>query len=169
MAWDAYLVEQCLALPRLGELLVDARLIPGSVRAIRDFSYCSKQVAGPGFFIAGDAAGFVDPIFSVGVVLAMYSARAAAWAIDRSFRAPQRSAEHQAIYTRQLQSRMELARALALPQYEIGAAATRGAKEAMRFADAQARALIEAASRLTQRSQHFHALADEAPPAASWE
>jgi flavin-dependent dehydrogenase len=123
-------------------------------------------VAGRGFFLAGDAAGFVDPIFSVGVVLAMYSARAAAWAIDRSFRLPARAAEHQAVYTKQLQNRMELARALALPQYEISAAATRGAKQAFQFADAQARALIQAASRLTERSQHVRAIADDAAVAA---
>ncbi|MBI2311674.1 MAG: tryptophan 7-halogenase [Betaproteobacteria bacterium] len=165
-SWENYLDRQCRALPRLGALLADAQLRPGSVRVIRDYSYRSTRLAGPGFFLIGDAAGFVDPIFSVGVVLAMYSARAAAWAIDRSFRAPGRAAEHQAIYTKQLQSRVELARALALPQYEVGSAATGEAKKAMQFADANARALIRAASQLTARSQHVQALMDDTPAPA---
>jgi flavin-dependent dehydrogenase len=157
-AWERFLLEKCESMPRMKALLTEARLAPGSVSMIRDYSYRATQVAGPGFFLVGDAAGFVDPIFSVGVVLAMYSAQAAAWAIDRSFRARQRTAHHQAIYSSQLQSRMQLARALALPKYEAGGSATREAKQAMEFADANARALIRAASALTARSEHFHAL-----------
>jgi flavin-dependent dehydrogenase len=157
-AWEEYFLQQCQALPRLKGLLEKARLAPASVRVIRDYSYSSTHVAGPGFFLVGDAAGFVDPIFSIGVVLGLYSARAAAWAIDRILRSPDRLAQHQAIYTSQLQARMELSRALALPQYEIGGKATRDAKQAMQFTDAQAKALIQAASNLTERSLHYHAL-----------
>jgi len=159
-AWEEYFLRQCQALPRLKTLLESARLAPGSVRVIRDYSYSSTRVAGPGFFLVGDAAGFVDPIFSIGVVLGMYSARAATWAIDRILRSPDRLADHQAIYTHQLQARMELSRALALPQYELGSKATRDAKQAMQFTDTQARSLIEAASKLTERSLHYHALVE---------
>ena len=168
-SWESYLLQQCYALPRLQELLANAQLCAGSVRVIRDYSYSSTRVAGPGFFLVGDAAGFVDPIFSVGVVLGMYSARAAAWTIDRIFRSPDRIAEHQATYTSQLQGRMELSRALALPQYEIGGATTHGAKQVVQFSDTQARALMRAASALTARSQHFQALVDDAAAEASVE
>jgi len=40
---------------------------------IRNYSYRPTQLAGPAFFLVGDAAAFVDAIFSVGIVLAMYS------------------------------------------------------------------------------------------------
>lgn len=157
-AWESYFLEQCYAIPRLQGLLADATLVPDSVQVIRDYSYRSTQLAGPGYFLVGDAAGFIDPIFSIGVVLAMYSARAAAWTIDRTFRAPDRAAECRATYIHQFETRLELSRALALPKYDIGSAATRNAREAMQFVDAQSRALTEAAAKLTARSQHFHAL-----------
>lgn len=38
-----------------------------------DFSYGAERYAGPGFLLAGDAAAFLDPIFSTGVALAMRS------------------------------------------------------------------------------------------------
>jgi flavin-dependent dehydrogenase len=161
ISWDQYLIDECQSVPTLRELLATAELCEGSTRVIRDYSYRSTQVAGPGYFLIGDAAGFVDPIFSVGVVLGMYSARAAAWAIDRCFRAPERSAEHQRIYSRQLQGRLELARALALPKYEIREEATEEAKSVVLFSDTQSRALMQAASQLTARSQHFTAVAEE--------
>jgi flavin-dependent dehydrogenase len=43
-----------------------------------DFSYTCRPFAGPGFFLAGDAATFVDPIFSTGVCLGMMTAVEAA-------------------------------------------------------------------------------------------
>lgn len=45
----------------------------GPVRNVRDWSYRVGKVAGPGFFLAGDASGFVDPVLSTGVHLAMHS------------------------------------------------------------------------------------------------
>lgn len=48
------------------------------LRVENDFSYYSDQVAGPGFFVVGDAGCFVDPIFSAGVYLAMTSGLRAA-------------------------------------------------------------------------------------------
>jgi flavin-dependent dehydrogenase len=56
------------------------------IRAIADFAYESSRFAGEGFVIVGDAAAFLDPVFSSGVLMAMSSAREAAVAIDRAFR-----------------------------------------------------------------------------------
>jgi geranylgeranyl reductase family protein len=55
------------------------------IRAIRDFSYISKQIAGDGWILAGDAFGFLDPMYSTGVFLAMKSAEFAADAILEAF------------------------------------------------------------------------------------
>lgn len=41
---------------------------------LADFSYRCSPYAGPGYFLAGDAAVFVDPIFSTGVCMGMMSA-----------------------------------------------------------------------------------------------
>jgi flavin-dependent dehydrogenase len=43
------------------------------LRTEQDYSYTSEQFAGPGYFLAGDAACFLDPLLSTGVHLAMYS------------------------------------------------------------------------------------------------
>ncbi|CDR06315.1 NAD(P)/FAD-dependent oxidoreductase [Streptomyces iranensis] len=51
-------------------------------RSARDWSYACDRMAGPGWMLAGDAAAFVDPLFSTGVTLAMLAAGAAAKAVD---------------------------------------------------------------------------------------
>jgi flavin-dependent dehydrogenase len=48
------------------------------VRVLRDFSYCSTQIAGDGWVLAGDAYGFLDPVYSSGVFLALRSGELAA-------------------------------------------------------------------------------------------
>ncbi len=45
-----------------------------------DYTYRHLQNAGPRWFLIGDAAGFVDPIFSSGVMLAVKSGYLAAQA-----------------------------------------------------------------------------------------
>src|SRR5439155_18933939 len=49
-----------------------------------DYSYKIEQLAGPGWFLIGDALRFVDPIFSTGVDVAAYSAQYAHEAIVAS-------------------------------------------------------------------------------------
>ncbi len=49
--------------------------------ATKDFSYHSKQVAGHGWVLVGDACGFLDPLYSSGLLLALKSAEFAADAI----------------------------------------------------------------------------------------
>ena len=67
-------------------LLADAEpLFP--VRAIADYSYRVREMSGDGWLAVGDSGGFVDPLFSRGVHLAMRGARAAAVAIDRALAA----------------------------------------------------------------------------------
>lgn len=52
------------------------------VGSIADFSYRIDQLAGDGWLFVGDAAGFLDPLFSTGAHLAIKSADLAALAID---------------------------------------------------------------------------------------
>jgi len=54
---------------------------PESNQVIADFSYSCKPFAGPGYFLIGDAATFIDPIFSTGVCMGMMSAVRAAEAV----------------------------------------------------------------------------------------
>ncbi|MBV9452011.1 MAG: tryptophan 7-halogenase [Streptosporangiaceae bacterium] len=53
----------------------------GRVRVEQDFSYSASRYCGPGYFIVGDAACFLDPLLSTGVHLALYSGMLAATSI----------------------------------------------------------------------------------------
>lgn len=69
------------------------RLLAGATRitdyrVTKDWSYSCTSFGGPGYLIAGDAAAFVDPLFSTGVMLAMKSATVAAHALDRMLAEP---------------------------------------------------------------------------------
>jgi flavin-dependent dehydrogenase len=47
-----------------------------------DYSYRNKRLFGDRWILAGDAAGFIDPVFSSGVFLAIMSAEKAADSLD---------------------------------------------------------------------------------------
>jgi flavin-dependent dehydrogenase len=55
------------------------------IYSILDYSYRSKHNAGNGFIIIGDAYGFLDPIYSSGVLLALKMAELAADSIHDAF------------------------------------------------------------------------------------
>lgn len=56
------------------------------VRVLNDFSYCADRVAGHGWVLVGDAYGFLDPMYSTGVLLALKSGEMAADAVDCALR-----------------------------------------------------------------------------------
>lgn len=153
-ALQAFYLNACSRTPYLDQMLQDARFVDGSLRVIRDYSYRTTQLAGPGFFLIGDGAAFVDPIFSVGVVLAMYSAFISAWAIDRSLRNPANTERNQAIYSGQLQGRLEVSRSLALPRYGFGGNASDRARDVVHFESALEQELMYVVSTLTTRNEN---------------
>jgi hypothetical protein len=71
-------VSEC---PLVRELVRSGkRLEP--VRVARDWSYLWKRFYGAGWLLVGDAAGFVDPILSTGLGMALQGAWAGAQALD---------------------------------------------------------------------------------------
>lgn len=69
------------------------RRMAGSVRATPvystgDYSYRNTSLAGDRWLLAGDAAGFIDPIFSTGVFLAILSGEQAADIFDKILTEP---------------------------------------------------------------------------------
>ena len=52
------------------------------VKTTKDFSYRAQQVAGNGWVLVGDAFGFLDPVYSTGLFLALKSGEMAADAIN---------------------------------------------------------------------------------------
>jgi FADH2-dependent halogenase len=70
----------------LAPLLAHARRV-SPARFDADYSYLGTSLAGDRWIAVGDAAAFLDPIFSTGVLLAMQAGLEAAEAIDDSLRA----------------------------------------------------------------------------------
>jgi flavin-dependent dehydrogenase len=70
-------VDRC---PAVKERVASATRATGYF-ATKDYSYRSKQVAGHGWVLIGDAFGFLDPLYSSGVLLALRSGEMAADAI----------------------------------------------------------------------------------------
>jgi FADH2 O2-dependent halogenase len=60
--------------PRIAEALRKSERIR-EFKAEGDYSYAMKQICGDRFVLLGDAARFVDPIFSTGVSIALNSSR----------------------------------------------------------------------------------------------
>ncbi|HWZ90941.1 MAG TPA: NAD(P)/FAD-dependent oxidoreductase [Polyangiaceae bacterium] len=78
---EAYFTAQIAQTPFLRERLAGAtRVAP--VRSVSDYSYVSRKVAGDRFVLVGDAAAFIDPVFSTGVYLGLVGAFRAAEAVD---------------------------------------------------------------------------------------
>ena len=83
---DAYFAARIAETPFLRERLAGAtRLAP--VRSVSDYSYVSRQLAGDRFVLVGDAAAFIDPVFSTGVYLGMLGAFRAAIAVEAALAA----------------------------------------------------------------------------------
>ena len=73
--------EQVADCPGLTHRMRDAVRCEGH-NATNDFSYLSDRAAGDGWVLVGDAFGFLDPVYSTGVLLALKSGEFAADAID---------------------------------------------------------------------------------------
>lgn len=65
--------ETIASSPLLTKICAPATLV-SEVMLETDYSYAAESFCGPGFFLCGDAACFLDPLLSTGVHLAMLSA-----------------------------------------------------------------------------------------------
>ncbi|TDD33889.1 FAD-dependent oxidoreductase [Actinomadura sp. KC06] len=76
-------IEDC---PMIAEYLADAHRVTsgtyGEIRVRKDYSYSREKFWRPGLVLIGDAACFIDPVFSSGVHLATYSGLLSARSIN---------------------------------------------------------------------------------------
>jgi flavin-dependent dehydrogenase len=70
--------------PGLADRMPGAERV-GPVHVLSDFSYRATRCAGEGWVLVGDAFGFLDPMYSSGVFLALKSGEMAADAINEAF------------------------------------------------------------------------------------
>ena len=85
-----------------------------------EFSWRSRYCAADGLLLAGDAFGFLDPVFSSGVMLALKSGMLAADAIRGAFEAQDFTAERFTEYGRLLREGLENMRKLVYAFYDQG-------------------------------------------------
>ena len=83
--------EEVQGCPGVKERVANAVRVTGYF-ATKDYSYRSTQVAGAGWVLVGDAFGFLDPLYSSGVLLALRSGELAADAIVEGLAAGDTSA-----------------------------------------------------------------------------
>ena len=147
-----YFLDTCRSTGNLARLLQGAQLPADGVRLMRNFSYAPAKIAGPGYFVTGDASGFVDPIFSIGVVMALYSGELAAWAIDSTLRRPAQAAAYRTLFETQMRGRYQLSRTMALPTHDETSEAPRAAKLYFDFISKSEKELMWSAASMTTRS-----------------
>jgi len=77
---DEYFMEHITTSPDLATAMQDAKQVT-ELRSEAEYSYSMSRFVGNGWMLVGDAARFVDPIFSSGVSIACESAKFASQAI----------------------------------------------------------------------------------------
>lgn len=80
---ERYFDRRLSELPGVVEALRDARRIT-SIRGVGPLARRVRRVAGPGYLLVGDAAGFLDPFTGEGVYRALRGAELAADAVERA-------------------------------------------------------------------------------------
>ncbi|HEX4645864.1 MAG TPA: NAD(P)/FAD-dependent oxidoreductase [Verrucomicrobiae bacterium] len=92
--------------PVMRDRMQNARLV-GEIRTTSDFSYYNRRFTGPRLLRVGDAAGFMDPIFSAGVFLAMFSGKLAAEAVAQSLKAGDDGTRRFGVYEKRVRAAMQ--------------------------------------------------------------
>ncbi|MGI8927549.1 MAG: NAD(P)/FAD-dependent oxidoreductase [Tepidiformaceae bacterium] len=94
---EAFLREQYAQAPGIAAMLAPATLASGP-HVVRDWSYVSDRLVGDGYILVGDAACFIDPLFSSGVHLALLSGVLAAACVTTALKTPALRAGAAAVY-----------------------------------------------------------------------
>jgi flavin-dependent dehydrogenase len=101
-------LEQVLSeQPIIAKRMTDARRV-SQVYMEADFSYRSARLHGDRWLLAGDAAGFIDPIFSSGVFLAVFSSELCADVLNEVLDHPRKARRLFAGYERAVNRAMDI-------------------------------------------------------------
>jgi flavin-dependent dehydrogenase len=101
-------LEQALAeQPIIAKRMTNARRV-SQVYVEADFSYRSARLHGDRWLLAGDAAGFIDPIFSSGVFLAVFSGERCADVLNEVLERPRNMKRLFARYERSVNRAMDV-------------------------------------------------------------
>src|SRR5436309_939770 len=101
-------LEQALAeQPAIAKRMTNAQRV-SKVYVEADFSYRSTRLYGDRWLLTGDAAGFIDPIFSSGVFLAVFSGEKCADVLNEVLDCPSKAKRSFARYERSVNRAMDV-------------------------------------------------------------
>ncbi|MCD6035169.1 MAG: NAD(P)/FAD-dependent oxidoreductase [Rickettsiales bacterium] len=86
---EEFFWDHCKRHAKVWERMEHAKGV-GEVQATGNFSYFSKEMYGKNYMMIGDAFGFIDPVFSTGVLFAMTSGTKASELIHTALQHPQK-------------------------------------------------------------------------------
>ncbi|MEP6810085.1 MAG: NAD(P)/FAD-dependent oxidoreductase [Chthoniobacterales bacterium] len=104
---EAFLDQSLAQQPVIYQRMTEATRVTEAMVAA-DFSYRNVKLAGERWLLAGDAAGFIDPVFSSGVFLAVMAGEEAADALDLVLDHPTKRKRRFARYERTVQRAMKV-------------------------------------------------------------
>jgi flavin-dependent dehydrogenase len=110
-------LEEVARCPGLQPRLVGAERT-GPFRIAKEYSYRSRQVAGDGWVLVGDAFGFLDPLYSSGILLALKSGALAGDAVAAAIAAGDTSAARLGVWGPGYVAGLERMRRLVCAFYE---------------------------------------------------
>ena len=100
---DEFLMRTLRGIPDVWKRMERAQ-IAGNLHATGNYSYTCTRMSGRNWLMVGDAYAFLDPIFSTGVYLAMYSAELAAEVVAGALANPARERALQRRYEREVRN-----------------------------------------------------------------
>ena len=157
---ERFLTEQLAQAPHTTRLLERAQRV-GAPRIVKDWSYACDEIAGDGYVLLGDAACFIDPLFSSGVHLALMSGVLAAAYTTTALRdpamAPAAATVYQELYYKEYHHFREMVRLF----YSSNRTVESYFWEARRILDADSDA--NTAAGLSPRASFIQAVAGQPP------
>jgi flavin-dependent dehydrogenase len=159
---EDFFKQSCECLSHLSKLMKPARFIEGSLQYRPDYSYYSTNICGENYYCIGDAAAFVDPIFSHGVQNALYNAATTTLAIKESLKNKKNKLRYSQLCESRMQQFYGFSRALSLGDFGCNGVEPTLVKNLMKSLPPLELELILVASEMTNRSENFRQLAREA-------
>ncbi|BBL71841.1 NAD(P)/FAD-dependent oxidoreductase [Methylogaea oryzae] len=159
---ERFFLDTLKRAPYLERLLESAEYVEDSFCERPDYSYYSTRLCGENFYCIGDAASFVDPIYSHGVLNAFYNAAMTALAVGESLKDPSRRARHAQLCESRMRQFYGFSRSLALGEFGGDGVDAELVRRFMRQVPKVELELMLAASTMSERSENFHRLARDA-------
>lgn len=159
---ERFYLDTLKTAPYLESLLQNAEYLPASFNQRPDYSYYSTRLCGENFYCIGDAASFVDPIYSHGVLNAFYNASIVALAVTESLKTPEYRARHAQLCENRMRQFYGFSRSLALGEFGGDGVDAELVRRFMRQVPPVELELMLAASFMSERSENFHKMARDA-------